>query len=101
MFAVELSGAAIDTMHCLFIHGPTMDGDLPSKSGRDELVTFGLATRHEGYQWLTMAGVKMALANGVDREKEKYQRVQRERASSAREGFPNDFLTFCLVGGVK
>jgi hypothetical protein len=41
----ELSGAAKDVLICLCKHGPTWDGDVPSKHGRDELVSKGLAVR--------------------------------------------------------
>lgn len=32
-----LSGAARETLICLCKHGPTWDGDVPGKSGREEL----------------------------------------------------------------
>lgn len=76
---MPLSGAAIEVLHCLFIHGPTWDGDVPSKSGRDELVTLGLAGRFEGYQFLTGQGMRLALANGINRKKETRRRKERER----------------------
>lgn len=72
-----LSGAANETLRCLFFHGPTFDGDVPSKSGRTELVELGLAERGEGFQWLTRAGIDAALAFGMDREKERWQRARR------------------------
>lgn len=37
-----LSSAAIDTLHAAFKAGPLYDGDVPSKSGRDELLSHGL-----------------------------------------------------------
>jgi hypothetical protein len=70
---------AVEVLHCLFIHGPTWDGDVPSKSGRDELVRLNLAGRCEGYQFLTAAGVRMALDNKIDRKKESRRRKERER----------------------
>jgi hypothetical protein len=66
----KLSGAAIDTMVCLFIAGPTQDGDFPSKSGRDELVERGFADKMSGHQWLTRKGITLALSLGFDRKKE-------------------------------
>jgi hypothetical protein len=66
-----LSGAGIATLWCLFKHGPTFDGDVPSKSGRDQLVRLGLADRLEGYNFLTSEGVQVSLDRGLDREKEK------------------------------
>lgn len=56
-----LSGAAREVMRCLFIHGPTWDGNIPSKSGRDDLVERGLAERWNGWQWLTRDGVDFAV----------------------------------------
>ena len=53
---VVLTGAAIDVMYGLFLNGPTWDGDVPSKTGRDELVDLKLAQRCDGYQWLTREG---------------------------------------------
>ncbi len=56
-----MSSAAHDTLRCLFFHGPTWDGDVPSKSGRDELVDLKLADRMDGWQWLTREGVDFSL----------------------------------------
>jgi hypothetical protein len=77
-FAIDLSGSAIEVLHGLFIEGPLWDGDLPSKSGRDELVTFGLVTRLNGWQQLTKNGLDMALAAGLDRKKERHYRQRRK-----------------------
>lgn len=68
-----LSGAATDVMYCLFLIGPTQDGNVPSKSGRDDLFRRGLIDRAEGWQWLTRSGVMLAIAMGLDREKERRQ----------------------------
>jgi hypothetical protein len=76
---IPLSRVAVEVLHCLFIHGPTYDGDVPSKSGRDELVTLGLAARAEGYQFLTGHGVRLAIANGIHRKKEVDRRNERKR----------------------
>jgi hypothetical protein len=68
----------------LFYHGPTYDGDLISKAARDELVRLGLAARCEGYNFLTVAGVAIALEAKMDRDKNKRQREERaERSRSA------------------
>lgn len=72
-----LSGAVTDTLWCMFALGPTQDGDLPSKSGRDDLVQIGFAERGDGWNWLTRAGVYKALGEGFDRKKEKAQRDRR------------------------
>lgn len=76
---VPLSGIAIEVLEQLFIMGPTWDGDVVSKSGRDELFDLKLAGRCEGYQFLTLAGMRLALANKVNRKKEVRYRRQRER----------------------
>jgi len=61
----DLSGAARDTLICLCRKGPTWDGDVPSKSGRDELLTKRLAAKivlakcEEGYQAATYLGAKV------------------------------------------
>lgn len=76
---VALSGAAADTLRCLFIHGPTWDGNVPSKTGRDDLVNMGLARRGKGWQWLTGAGIAACFENGIDAEKERHESRERER----------------------
>ena len=78
---VPLSGAAIDTLWCLFLHGPTWDGNVPSKQGRNELVDLKLAARCSGYQFLTREGVRLALENKLDRKKETTERRRRERVA--------------------
>jgi len=72
-----LSGAATDDMYCLFLLGPTEDGNLPSKSGRDDLFDAGLVDRMDGWNWLTRDGVALAIGMGLDREKERRQRDRR------------------------
>lgn len=64
-----LTGAAIDVLWCLFKHGPTLDGEVPSKAGRSQLVDLGMADRHDGWNWLTREGVEAAIAFGYDRKK--------------------------------
>lgn len=73
-FAVDLSGGARETMRCLFFHGPTGDGDIPSKMGRGELCGAGYAEHQSGFAFLTSAGLEAAIGLGLDREKEKWQR---------------------------
>lgn len=72
-----LSGAAMEVLHCLFLLGPTEDGNVPSKCGRDDLFDMGLIDRADGWQWLTRPGVMLALGMGLDREKERRQRERR------------------------
>lgn len=71
-----LTGAETDVLWCLFWNGPTQDGDVPSKSGRDSLVEDEWAFRHDGWQSLTAKGVAGAIRLGMDRKKE---RAERER----------------------
>jgi len=57
----DLSGKCIDTLVALVERGPCWDGDVPSKSGRDELIGMGLATRvivklEDGFTAATYAG---------------------------------------------
>lgn len=75
-----MSGWARETMRCLFFHGPTLDGDVPSKAGRSELVELGYAERWNGWQWLTLKGVQFAVNSLLlEREKDKWQH-ERSRA---------------------
>ena len=77
---VALSGSAADTLRCLFFHGPTWDGNVPSKSGRDELVRMGLAARGgNGWQWLTSIGMEACFANGIHNEKDSRESRDRQR----------------------
>lgn len=81
---VTLASNAADVMRCLFFHGSTWDGNVPSKSGRDELVQMGLAERGEGWQWLTPAGMRVALDSGLHREKEQRESTERKRRNELR-----------------
>lgn len=54
-------GFCFDTLLALAKDGPCWDGDVPSKSGRDDLIEHGLAMRvvakgQEGYTALTYKG---------------------------------------------
>ncbi|MBR8248674.1 hypothetical protein [Burkholderia cenocepacia] len=58
---MELKGKHIDTLVALVEGGPLDDGDVPSKSARDELIGAGLAVRvvvklQDGYTAATYAG---------------------------------------------
>jgi hypothetical protein len=73
-----MTSAAREVMRCLFFHGPTWDGDIPSKSGRSELCKLGYAHHEFGFAWLTRDGMKFAIESlTLDREKEKWQREKR------------------------
>lgn len=59
--AQKLSSAALDTLRALLERGPLGDGDVPSKSGRDELLEIGAAEKivvngEDGYQAATYYG---------------------------------------------
>jgi hypothetical protein len=69
-----LTAAASEVLSCLFLIGPTQDGDVPCKCGRDDLYKAGLIDRADGWQWLTRDGVMLGLGMGLDREKERRQR---------------------------
>lgn len=56
----QLSGAAKEVLGQLFMNGPQWDGNVVSKSGRDELRDHELIERGDGWQWLSRAGVKLA-----------------------------------------
>lgn len=70
-----MSSAAREVLRCLFFHGPTWDGDVPSKVGRGELVKLGLAQHEFGWAWLTREGVDFSVTVMLlGDEKEKWQR---------------------------
>ena len=64
-----LDGAEWEVLWCLFKQGATWDGGIPSKSGRDRLISQGLAYREDGWTILTIDGFRAALAAGMDRKK--------------------------------
>ena len=78
---VLLAPNAVEVLEQLFFQGPTWDGNIISKSGRDQLFDLKLAGSVEGYSFLTGPGVRLALQNRVDRKKEKRERERRERLS--------------------
>lgn len=49
----------------LFVDGPTWDGNLISKSDRDDLVEQGYADRAQGWNFLTACGVRQAVTEGM------------------------------------
>ena len=59
--ATALTGGEIDTLVALVESGPLWDGDVPSKVGRDDLISRGLAVRvvvkgEDGFTAATYAG---------------------------------------------
>jgi hypothetical protein len=65
-----MNSGAKDDLWCMFKHGPTWDGDLPSKSGRDWLVERGYVERGMGWNWLTTSGALLAIECGMGKKKE-------------------------------
>lgn len=58
---MTMTGGQIDTLVALVENGPCWDGDVPSKSARDELIDLGLAIRvvvkgEDGHTAATYAG---------------------------------------------
>lgn len=72
----NLSGAAKDVLICLCKHGPTYDGDVPSKVGRDELLDKQMAAKivlknnEQGYQAATYKGSHVYRAGYLEPRKE-------------------------------
>lgn len=61
----------------LFRNGPTWDGNIISKSDRDELFKLGLAARVDGWSFLTLDGMETAIAAGFDKRKDRDDRNRR------------------------
>jgi hypothetical protein len=55
----------------MFKDGPIWDGNLVCKTSRKWLVESNMATRAAGFNFLTAAGVEMAVSLDMDRRKEK------------------------------
>lgn len=60
----------------LFRNGPTWDGDIVMKQGRDQLFDKGFASRYQGWSYLTNTGMQVAIAMCMDRDKEKHERMR-------------------------
>lgn len=68
----------VETAMQLLVDGPTRDGDLVSKAGRNKLVGQGLVERFDGWQWLNRYGMRCVLASSKIGENYK-DRWRRER----------------------
>ncbi len=70
-----LRRAQVETMWQLFKNGPTWDGNLISKTDRSILHDMGLVDRAHGWNWLTSAGMRLAidLGMGMDENKKRYR----------------------------
>lgn len=71
-----LPGNARDTLIALCKHGPLWDGDVPSKAGRDELLSRKLAAKivikgnQQGYQAATYTGSRAYTYGFVERRQD-------------------------------
>lgn len=74
-----LTGAEWEVLWCLFIHGPTEDGNVPSKSGRDSLIEGGWAFHYDGWTAISDKGLRAALRMEMDRKREKWLRARSAR----------------------
>ena len=70
-FRDALTPGDIDVLGQLFLCGPTWDGNLVSKQGRDTLVRLGLAGRVDGWNYLTRDGVDLAATAYVKDRRDK------------------------------
>lgn len=68
-----------EVLRQLFFQGPTWDGDVVSKVGRDGLVDRGLAVRREGWQMLSEAGFVATVEAGYGDQKEAWDARRRAR----------------------
>jgi hypothetical protein len=87
-FKIEpLSASERDVMRCLFFHGPTWDGNVPSKMGRDSLCKRGFVRHEFSFAFLTREGVQIAVQEmGLDREKDRWERAKRPPYLDFRSG---------------
>lgn len=81
----DIPDNALDTLLCLWLHGSTWDGNVPSKAGRDWLVDRKLAARDDGWQWLTEAGGRLCIEFGWGREKEIWEGKRRKERREAEQ----------------
>jgi hypothetical protein len=56
----ELSPCAVSVLSQLFVEGPTLDGNITSRTGCCDLVDAGLAFVESGWASLTPDGVRLA-----------------------------------------
>lgn len=87
----SLSGSAKDTLCALHTAGPLWDGDVPSKSGRDELLKKKLAAKiivknEEGYQACTYRGHRVLRCALPNRYAPAFQIAKNAIDAALREG---------------
>lgn len=81
----DIPGNALDTLLCLWLHGSTWDGNVPSKAGRDWLVSQKLAARGDGWQWLTEDGGRLCVEFAWGRDKEIWESKRRKERRDAEQ----------------
>lgn len=67
---LEMPSGVHEALWQMFLSGPIWDGNLVCKTSRKWLVSNGMADRAEGFNFLTGAGVAMAVSLGMDQRKE-------------------------------
>lgn len=65
----------------LFVQGPTWDGDLVSKDDRNKLLEAGYSGKVNGWNFLTTAGINVAVVNGLAAKDWQDQRWYRKAAN--------------------
>ena len=74
MFAQEINAGEKDTIQAVFRNGPLFDGDMPSKSARDDLVNSGFMAKvvmrgEEGFNACTYKGAELyRLVEAIDKQ---------------------------------
>lgn len=69
-----------EVLRCLFFHGPTFDGDIPSKVARSALFERHLVARANGWNALTGLGFERCVACGLGDEKDRWANKRRAAA---------------------
>ena len=82
-----MSSAAREVHEKLFLFGPTLDGDLPSKNGRGELCQLGFCETWNGWNFLTSVGVEYAVNSLLlESKKAKFLRERSQAIHQMRHG---------------
>ena len=68
--ALDMPSGTHEALWQMFADGPIWDGNLVCKRSRKWLVENEMAARSSGFNFLTPAGVNMAVSLGMDRRKE-------------------------------
>lgn len=69
--AMEMPSGVSEALWQMFCGGPIWDGNLVCKTSRKWLALQGYAAQSSGFNFLTTAGVDLAVSLGMDRRKEK------------------------------